>query len=199
VLSGSAVDGVMALEFVDVAGGFGLWSLYGADVVDEVVRRLAPGAPTTLASGFHNLHGADLLAVGRDDDLFVSDPGGAEPGTNPGTGAAPRVVRLVGAPSATPAPVLPSGVVLHPPHPNPANPAVRLSFTLPHPAPVRLTLHDAAGRRVATLLDGPAPAGEFVRTWRGRDDAGVEVASGVYHARLVVEGETRVQKVVLVR
>lgn len=199
VLSGPTVSGVMALEFIDRPGGFGLWNLYGADVLAESVLRLSPGAVTTIASGFHNLHGADILAFGRDDDLFVSDPGGAESGTNPGTGAARRVVRLVGAPSATAAPELPASVVLHPPHPNPANPAVQLAFTLPRATAARLTIHDTAGRRVATLLDGPAAAGETRATWRGRDDAGVEVASGVYHARLVTGGWTRVQKVVLVR
>jgi flagellar hook assembly protein FlgD len=63
----------------------------------------------------------------------------------------------------------------------------------------RLTIHDVEGRRVATLVDGIQPAGRRVVSWDGREDSGAEAASGIYFTRLESAGETRVQKIQLLR
>lgn len=68
--------------------------------------------------------------------------------------------------------------------PNPFNPATTLRFTLADQQPVRLTLYDARGRTVRTLVDELRPAGSQAIRWDGRDDDGRTVAAGTYVARL---------------
>jgi hypothetical protein len=46
---------------------------------------------------------------------------------------------------------------------------------------------------VRTLVDAPVGPGEYTVSWRGDDDAGRELGSGVYFYRLQV-GDTRVER-----
>ena len=80
------------------------------------------------------------------------------------------------------------------PQPNPSQGPATLRFSLPASARITLELFDEHGRRVRTLIAGELPAGEHSRTWDGRDDAGAVSAPGVYFARLVADGATRVQR-----
>jgi aminopeptidase N len=77
-----------------------------------------------------------------------------------------------------------AAVRLLPNHPNPFNPATTLRFLLPRAAPVRLTLHDLAGRVIRTLAADRFEAGEHHVVWDGRDSGGELVASGIYFYRL---------------
>jgi len=76
--------------------------------------------------------------------------------------------------------------------PNPFNPRTMVPFTLAAPGEVALDIHDAAGRRVARLLRAALPAGAHAVAWDGRDARGRPCPSGVYFARLRVDG-SRVQ------
>ncbi|MCB1163906.1 T9SS type A sorting domain-containing protein [bacterium] len=84
-------------------------------------------------------------------------------------------------------------------HPNPFNPSTELRFALDAAGPVRLSIHDIAGRRVRALLAGVQPAGELRATWDGRDDTGHALASGVYLARLEAAEGTVSRKLVLLK
>ena len=88
---------------------------------------------------------------------------------------------------------------LHPPVPNPFNPMTTIAFDLPAPTRVRLTIHDAAGRLVATVLQADLPAGTHREVWQGRTDAGGMAASGVYFVRLETGREARTRKIALLR
>ncbi|MCB9513967.1 MAG: hypothetical protein H6694_06635 [Candidatus Latescibacteria bacterium] len=66
------------------------------------------------------------------------------------------------------------------PWPNPANPHVTVDLAMAQEGPVRLRVLDAAGRLVATLHDGVAPAGDMRLSWDGRDARGHAAASGLY-------------------
>ncbi len=81
------------------------------------------------------------------------------------------------APAPVVAPVLSAG-------PNPANPGTRLIWEQVRAGPVRLTVHDLAGRLVATVVAGLRPAGQQTADWSGRDRDGRRVAGGVYLVRL---------------
>ena len=83
--------------------------------------------------------------------------------------------------------------------PNPFNPATKLQFILPSDALVVLDVFDVSGRRVRSLVAGRLPAGSHSVPWKGRDDAGRNVASGTYFARLTVDGVSSVKSVALVR
>jgi hypothetical protein len=72
--------------------------------------------------------------------------------------------------------------------PNPFNPATEIRFELPAAAPVTLDIFDGRGRLVRRLLDETLPAGLHRPVWRGLDQQGRRVASGVYHARVTAGG-----------
>jgi hypothetical protein len=80
--------------------------------------------------------------------------------------------------------------------PNPFAGSARIAFTLERPGRTTVDVIDAAGRRVASLLDGERGAGAHTLSWNGRDFAERRVASGVYFVRLLAEGETRLARVV---
>jgi len=64
-----------------------------------------------------------------------------------------------------------------------------LRFSLPKAADVRLEIYDAAGRRVAVVLDRHLPAGPGAAAWDGADESGRQVGPGVYFYRLSALGE----------
>ncbi len=66
-------------------------------------------------------------------------------------------------------------------------------------AHVRVTVVDAAGRVVRTLLEGPRAAGTSEVTWDGRDEAGRRVGAGIYFVRANAEGETSSAKITILR
>jgi len=88
---------------------------------------------------------------------------------------------------------------LLPGHPNPFNPRTRLAFEAPRAGIARLEVFDVAGRRMATLLDGPVTAGRYELDWDGCDGQGRALPSGVYFTRLTFEGEADTGRVVLLR
>jgi large repetitive protein len=76
---------------------------------------------------------------------------------------------------------------------NPAAGPVAFRFALPRQTRVRITLHDVAGRRVATLADGTYEAGTHLGVW---NDAG-RPGPGVYFARMVAEGREFSERIVV--
>lgn len=87
----------------------------------------------------------------------------------------------------------PTGPAVHwmaPAGPNPMPPFAVLRYGLARAAWVRLTIADAAGRRVRTLVDGIEAAGEHEVAWNGRDGGGQAAAAGVYFIHLTADGET---------
>lgn len=83
--------------------------------------------------------------------------------------------------------------------PSPFMREVRLRYAVPRADHVRLTIHDLQGRRIATLVDGPASAGAHEVTWNGRDLAGHEVQTSVFFVRLECGGDVRARMVSRIR
>ena len=68
------------------------------------------------------------------------------------------------------------------------------------PGYLRLVIYDAQGRRVRMLASGEFGPGRHRARWDGTDDRGRTVASGVYFARLRVDGrEAGARKLALVK
>lgn len=88
---------------------------------------------------------------------------------------------------------------LGPNYPNPFNPSTSIPFTLARAGRVTLRVYDVSGRVVATLVDGVTAAGEHVTHWDGRDARGLRASSGVYLARLDVDGTIDTRKLVLLK
>ena len=73
--------------------------------------------------------------------------------------------------------------------PNPLNPVTRIAFSIPRAAAVELTIFDVKGRIVRGLVDANLGPDDYVTVWRGRSDAGNDVASGICFYRLTADGE----------
>jgi hypothetical protein len=81
---------------------------------------------------------------------------------------------------------------------NPSRGSARLRFALPEAHRVRLTVHDVAGRLVATLADGAyGPGWHDAAFSRGAD--GLAPGVGVYFAKLDVDGRRFTRRLVVVR
>jgi len=80
----------------------------------------------------------------------------------------------------------------------PSRGASHLRFALPSAQRVRLTMHDLAGRLVATLADGEFSAGHHDATFMRASDGSLPGA-GVYFAHLAVGDQRLTRRVILVR
>jgi hypothetical protein len=85
--------------------------------------------------------------------------------------------------------------------PNPFNPAASIvynvrtqNFASLHESPVHLTIYDAAGKCVATLVNGPQTAGTHTIIWNA-----AEMPAGIYLVRLTAGEYKAVRKVLLVK
>ncbi len=85
-----------------------------------------------------------------------------------------------------------SGLILSQNSPNPVAQSTTISFTLPEPSFITLTLYDATGREVAALASGFMDAGEHeVPFQRGN------TPSGVYFYRLESGGQSQTRGMVI--
>jgi hypothetical protein len=83
--------------------------------------------------------------------------------------------------------------------PNPFNASTDIRFELWRPQRVELVVYDVTGRKVVTLADRLFAAGPQSVTWRGRDERGRGMSSGVYLVRMRSEGRVWKVKMVLVK
>lgn len=83
--------------------------------------------------------------------------------------------------------------------PNPFNPLTEVVYSVPQSGPVRLSVFDPRGRRLADLVHADQPGGEHRVRWEGRDQSGRSLASGLYILVLETGGQRLTSKVMLAR
>jgi hypothetical protein len=83
--------------------------------------------------------------------------------------------------------------------PNPFNPRTEIRLALAEAGPARVELLDIRGRRQRLLADEWREAGEWRLVWDGRDDAGRQLSSGLYLARLTAGAHREAEKLVMIR
>jgi hypothetical protein len=119
----------------------------------------------------------DSLSVAVDQQLLIVEP--------EGTGVQDTVV--------------PTAYRLFPCRPNPFNPTTLIRYDLPEPSSIDISVHDVSGRLVRTLVQERVPAGRHQVVWRGRDQEGRPVASGVYFYSLEAGSFTQTQRMTLLK
>jgi uncharacterized repeat protein (TIGR02543 family) len=82
--------------------------------------------------------------------------------------------------------------------PNPIRSGMRILYSLPCEAEIRLTVMDAQGREVAVLASGKTPPGRHTVSWDARGGPG-SVPPGVYFIRLRTPVRSFVRRTVLAR
>ncbi len=93
----------------------------------------------------------------------------------------------------------PHSLALHPAVPNPFNPSTQLSYELPEETAVYMTVVNALGQHVRTLVNERMAPGAHRVTWNAQDDRGRDVASGVYIVSLRAGDKVLYQRMLLVR
>ncbi|MBI5472564.1 MAG: T9SS type A sorting domain-containing protein [Ignavibacteriae bacterium] len=79
---------------------------------------------------------------------------------------------------------LPTSFDLAQNYPNPFNPTTTIRYALPEAARVNLSIYNVLGQRVAELTNEIQNAGFYNVIWNGRNEAGAQVATGVYFYRI---------------
>ena len=94
---------------------------------------------------------------------------------------------------------VPAEYILPQNFPNPFNPSTTIDYSLAKAGHVDLTVYNATGQKIATLVDDRQSSGHYSITWNGRDDRGAEMTSGVYFCRMVAGGATKSIKMILMK
>lgn len=84
-------------------------------------------------------------------------------------------------------------------YPNPFNPTTSISYTTQSAEEVNLTIYNAIGQKVRTLVAQKQPAGTYSFKWDGTDETGVAMSGGVYFYKLQVGQTTSVKKMMFVK
>ena len=84
-------------------------------------------------------------------------------------------------------------------YPNPFNPATTIEYSIAKDSQVNLSVYNAQGQLVRTLVDGVKPRNNYRVDWDGTDNRGVHVSSGVYFYTLTAGAFTQTRKLVLLK
>jgi hypothetical protein len=93
----------------------------------------------------------------------------------------------------------PAATFLSQNYPNPFNPNTAVVFGLRSGGHVSLSIYDASGRLVRTLVEGELTAGRYEESWNGTGADGKAVSSGVYFYRLITKEFDETRKMILLR
>jgi hypothetical protein len=117
-----------------------------------------------------------------------------------GSASRTNIIQISFAPTAVQQGVLPTATALAQNYPNPFNPETTIQFDLSEGAAVTLTVYDATGQVVRTLMEGEfRSAGSYSYVWDGRNAAGHRVSSGVYMYELRTGDFRSMRKMTLVQ
>ena len=94
---------------------------------------------------------------------------------------------------------IPSGFELAQNYPNPFNSSTIISFTIPVRSDATLTVYNILGQAVREWDYQFIPAGNYSVQWDGRNNYGMETASGVYFYRLSAGEYVETKKMVLIK
>ena len=95
--------------------------------------------------------------------------------------------------------LMPKEFVLHQNYPNPFNPTTTIRFELPKDTKVYLMIYDILGREVTRLKQEQLGVGYHQVLWNSRDQAGRDLASGIYFARLVTPEYSKTMKMLMLK
>jgi hypothetical protein len=83
--------------------------------------------------------------------------------------------------------------------PNPFNPITTIFYDLPVDGKIELIIYDILGRKVITLISGFQEKGYKTVQWKGLDQNGIKVSSGIYFYRLLSEDYMASKKMILLK
>jgi len=94
---------------------------------------------------------------------------------------------------------VPNSFALDQNYPNPFNPTTTIKYQLAKQANVTLRIYSVTGQLVRTIVDGVQQPGYYSVTWNGLNNAGEQVASGVYFYRIEAGSFVSMKKMLLLK
>jgi len=174
---------------IDASGGFVAGFVFGADA-------LTPGIMVTKYPGTDSYHSFTYLhnpSSGSANWYYLST------GDSIWLYLIRAYIHTAVTEAADASELLPASFTLLQNFPNPFNPTTRIEYELPSSQHVLLVVYDILGRETRTLVDEVEPAGSYRTIWDGKDDAGRQVASGVYLYQLRTASFIQTNKMVLLK
>ncbi len=95
--------------------------------------------------------------------------------------------------------IIPGNLVLFPASPNPFNPQTTLQYQISVKGMVDLSVYNIRGQRVIRLVSSVQTAGRHYAKWNGKSDTAKDCSTGVYFARLNLNGNIRTEKLFLLK
>lgn len=83
--------------------------------------------------------------------------------------------------------------------PNPFNPETIIKYAVPNDGAVQLTVYNALGQVVRTLVNEHQHAGEYTVRWNATNDTGQPVADGLYFYRITTPSGDMIRKMLLLK
>lgn len=195
--SASVENGEVVLQWATASEtenlGFHLYRRGAGAEYERLTSTLIPGQGTSVEMGHYSFRDSTVFAGHRYQYRL------ADIDFNGRVTFHPEVEVIVGAATAAGVQAQPRSFAMYPNYPNPFNPSTTLHFQLDHAMEIHLAIYDAGGRLVRTLFAGKLAAGEYRYIWLATNDAGVQVASGVYFGQLRAGGLVARQKLLLAR
>jgi len=84
-------------------------------------------------------------------------------------------------------------------YPNPFSNETTFRFTTKEQGKISISIYNAKGQLVKTLVNGNYKAGHHSLTWNGKDDHGNRLSSGLYIYRMQASGVTQTRKMMLMK
>ncbi len=84
-------------------------------------------------------------------------------------------------------------------YPNPFNSTTTIPYTLDQTADMELRIFDITGREIFTQIKNHQPPGYYRCQWKGLDNNGRQLHSGIYFVILSRAGEQKIQKITLLK
>lgn len=94
---------------------------------------------------------------------------------------------------------LPESFELRQNYPNPFNPRTVIIYALPQTTKVTVEVFNSLGQRIAVLAQEEKSAGLHRVEWRGLDESGFPVSSGVYFCKVTAGELSDIRKMILLR
>ncbi len=94
---------------------------------------------------------------------------------------------------------VPAGFELLQNYPNPFNPKTTITYELPEVSEVSLIVYNLQGKLVRNLVSTSLPAGSYTVDWDGRNDNGLQMASGSYLLKMSAGSFIQTRQLVLMK
>ncbi|MBU0691600.1 choice-of-anchor D domain-containing protein [bacterium] len=95
--------------------------------------------------------------------------------------------------------LLPTEFNLYPAYPNPFNPSTNISYDVASRSFVNLSIYNALGQRIRSLVNSEMNQGHYEVIWNGLNDSGIAAASGIYFVRFDARDYSATCKIALIK